>query len=77
MLVAVGLQVAGIERGVRRHVVLELDDLQFQPVTRSDLPGHLGDLRMRPRGDADADDILGVGKGAARRAEQQRGGPRR
>jgi hypothetical protein len=50
VLVAVGLQVAGIERCVGLDVVLELDDLQLETFALGD---SLRDLRMRAGGDAD------------------------
>ena len=53
MLVAVGVEVAGGQRGVGLDVVAELDDLDLQAVLLGDLLHLLEDLRVRAGGDAD------------------------
>jgi hypothetical protein len=58
VLVAVGVQVAGGERGVGLDVVAELDDLDLQAVFFGDLLDLLKDLRVRAGGDADLERLV-------------------
>jgi hypothetical protein len=64
VLEAVGVEVAGVERGVGLHVVVELDDLYVQPIALGDLLDHLPDLGIRSADRADTDGLL-LGRDAA------------
>ena len=55
MLEGVGVQVAGVQRGIGRLVVIELDQLDLQSVAGRDLLDHVEDLLGRADGNADAD----------------------
>ena len=68
MLVAVRVEIAGGERGVRLHVVGELDDLDVQAVLRRDRLHDFHDLRVRTAGDADLDRVFGVSRDGGERA---------
>jgi hypothetical protein len=55
VLKRVGLKFARIKRGIRDHVVGELDQLDIQPLLRGDRLYRFEDLGMRPRRDANLD----------------------
>ncbi|MNL57704.1 hypothetical protein D3C87_1812890 [compost metagenome] len=63
MLVAVGVQVAGGQRGVGLDVVAELDHLDVQAVLGGDLLHLFHDLGVRAAGHADLDRLF-LGDGA-------------
>jgi hypothetical protein len=71
VLVAVGVQVAGGERGVGLDVVAELDDLDFQAVFFGDLLDLLKNLRVRAGGDADLERLVLREHGAGERGGQR------
>ena len=57
VLKRIGLKFAGVERGVRHHIVRELDQLNIEPLLRGDRLHGFEDLGMRPRRDANLDDF--------------------
>jgi hypothetical protein len=71
VLKRIGLELAGVERGIRHHVVRELDQLDIQPLLRGDRLHGLENLGMRPRRDANLD---GFSRGARRPGGEYRRG---
>ncbi len=72
MLVAVGVELPGVECCVGLDVVLELHDPDVQSVARGDLLRDLGDLRMRAGRHAEADDFGGPGERHAKGDDEER-----
>jgi hypothetical protein len=58
MLIAVGVEVAGGQRGVRLDVVAELDDLDIEAILGGDLLDLFHDLGVRTAGHADLDRLV-------------------
>src|SRR5262249_12435469 len=69
----IGLNLAGVERGIRHNIIGEFDELDIEAILRRDRPHGLKDLGMRPRRDADLDGLRrGTGRpGGEERREDQ------
>ena len=76
MLEGVGVEVAGVQRGIGKLVVVELDQLDLQAITGGDLLDDVEDLLGGADGDADGDGLflLRVGVGRADEGQGQGGG---